>query len=51
VDAVEERFGRYRSAPSSQLLDELYVLIGALKVLGFESAYDAMRIKLAREMK
>lgn len=51
VEAVEERFGRYRSAPSSQLLDELYVLIGALKVLGFESAYDAMRIKLAREMK
>lgn len=51
VDAVEERFGSYRSAPSSQLLDELYVLIGALKVLGFESAYDAMRIKLAREMK
>lgn len=51
VAAVEERFDRYRSAPSSQLLDELYVLIGALKVLGFESAYDAMRMKLARVMK
>lgn len=51
VAAVEERFDQYRSAPNSQLLDELYVLIGALKVLGFESAYDAMRIKLAQVMK
>jgi repressor LexA len=51
VAAVEERFDRYHSTPSSQLLDELYVLIGALKVLGFESAYDAMRIKLAQVMK
>jgi SOS-response transcriptional repressor LexA len=47
VEAVNERFGRYEHAPNPQLLDELYVLIGALKVLGFDEAYEAMRSKLA----
>lgn len=47
VDAVEERFDRFSGASSPQLLDELYVLVGALKVLGFDGAYEAMRSKLA----
>lgn len=47
VEAVNERFGRYNQAQTPQLLDELYVLIGALKVLGFDEAYEAMRSKLA----
>jgi len=47
VEAVEERFTRYGQSPNPQLLDELYVLIGALKVLGFDGAYEAMRSKLA----
>ena len=47
VEAVEERFERYNQASSPQLLDELYVLVGSLKVLGFEGAYEAMRLKLA----
>lgn len=47
VEAVTERFGRYEQQANPQLLDELYVLIGALKVLGFEGAYEAMRSKLA----
>jgi SOS-response transcriptional repressor LexA len=47
VDSVNERFGRYETQPNPQLLDELYVLIGALKVLGFDGAYEAMRSKLA----
>jgi SOS-response transcriptional repressor LexA len=50
VEAVENRFTVYESSPSSQLLDEIYVLIGALKVLGFDGAYEAMRSKLARLM-
>ena len=50
VDAVEERFTRYDQAPGPQLLDELYVLIGALKVLGFDGAYEAMRSKLAQKI-
>jgi len=47
VGAVEARFALYNAKPDSQVLDELYVLIGALKVLGFDSAYEAMRSKLA----
>jgi len=47
VEAVNERFSRYDAAPNPQLLDELYVLVGALKVLGFDGAYEAMRAKLA----
>lgn len=46
VSAVLERFDRYSHDPSSQLMDELYVLIGALRVLGLEEAYEAMRAKL-----
>jgi hypothetical protein len=41
----------YAQSPNSQLLDELYVLIGALKVLGFDGAYEAMRAKLANVVK
>jgi len=51
VEAVEERFTRYAQSPSPQLLDELYVLIGALKVLGFDGAYEAMRSKLSEKVK
>lgn len=51
VEAVEARFGQYSQSPSQQLLDELYVLIGALKVLGFDGAYEAMRSKLTTVVK
>lgn len=47
VEAVNERFDRYAQQANPQLLDELYVLIGALKVLGFDEAYEAMRAKLS----
>lgn len=48
VGAVESRFAEYKARPSQQLMDELYVLIGALKVLGFDAAYEAMRTHLAK---
>lgn len=51
VEAVKERFVMYQTAASPQLLDELYVLIGALKVLGFDGAYEAMRSQLASVVK
>lgn len=51
VEAVEARFKQYDSSPQPNLLDELYVLIGALKVLGFEGAYEAMRAKLSDKIK
>lgn len=51
VEAVEQRFTQYTNSPTPLLLDELYVLIGALKVLGFDGAYEAMRSKLASVVK
>jgi len=51
VEAVEARFSQYAASPSQQLLDELYVLIGALKVLDFDKAYEAMRTKLTDAVK
>jgi len=51
VDAVRERFTEYKQASDSSKLDELYVLIGALKVLGFEGAYQSMRSELAELVK
>ena len=51
VEAVEARFAQYSSAPGQLLLDELYVLIGALKILGFENAYEATRTKLTNVVK
>ncbi|UTX51398.1 hypothetical protein KI440_00320 [Candidatus Saccharibacteria bacterium TM7i] len=50
VEAVEARFGQYDQNKDAGVLDELYVLIGALKVLGFDGAYEAMRAKLARKL-
>ena len=51
VEAVNQRFTQYEQSPSPLLMDELYVLIGALKVLGFDGAYEAMRSKLASVVK
>lgn len=48
VGVIEGRFVQYEKTPQSKVLDEIYVLVGALKVLGFNTAYEAMRAKLAR---
>lgn len=48
VSAIDERFSRYEQQRSPQLLDELYVLIGALKVLGFDTAYEQQRDHLTK---
>lgn len=48
VEAIQARFAEYRHHADSQLLDELYVLVGALKVLGFSEAYEAMRSELGK---
>ncbi|MFZ1301804.1 MAG: hypothetical protein WAQ27_04510 [Candidatus Microsaccharimonas sp.] len=47
VDAIHERIETYKQKPDPTTLDELYVLIGALKVLGFEGAYQSTRSELA----
>jgi len=51
VEAVRERFDMYKQSSDSSTLDELYVLIGSLKVLGFEGAYQSMRSELAELVK
>lgn len=51
VEEIKRRFDRYRHTPSPQLMDELYVLVGALKVLGFDGAYESTRAELAGLMR
>lgn len=48
VDAVNARFVEYEKSKSKNTLDELYVLIGAMKILGLEGAYQAARSRLGR---
>lgn len=51
VDEIKSRFDSYSNNKTQQNLDELYVLIGALKILGFEGGYQAMRARLAEVLK
>jgi len=46
VTAITDRFIAYKARPTNETLDELYVLIAALKVLGLGSAHEAMKTKL-----
>ena len=47
TDAVNERFTSYERQPNQRTLDELYVLIGALKILGLDAAHEAARSRLS----
>lgn len=49
--AIEERFTTFKKSRDRMTLDELYVLIGTLKILGFEGAHEAMKSKLAAALK
>lgn len=48
VDAINDRFSLYASSPNRMTLDELYVLIGTLKILGLDGAHEASKAKLAK---
>ena len=48
VDAINARFNTYENTPSQMTLDELYVLIGALKILGLDGAHEASKAKLSK---
>jgi repressor LexA len=48
VDAINDRFALYNNSPSQMTLDELYVLIGTLKILGLDGAHEASKAKLTR---
>lgn len=46
VEAITARFDDYEKAPKQETLDELYVLIGALKILGLDGAHESMKSRL-----
>jgi len=48
VDAINKRFNTYENSPNQMTLDELYVLIGALKILGLEGAHEASKARLGK---
>lgn len=48
VDAVTSRFDAYEKQADGDLLDELYVLIAALKVLGLDAAHEATKVRLLK---
>ena len=48
VDAINERFNTYENSPNQMTLDELYVLIGVLKILGLEGAHEASKARLGK---
>ncbi len=47
IDAITTRFDAYAQMKDETTLDELYVLIGALKVLGLNDAHLSMKTRLA----
>jgi len=48
VDAINDRFTQYEQSPNRMTLDELYVLIGALKILGLDGAHESMKSRIIK---
>lgn len=48
VEAINQRFDAYEKTPSTEVMDELYVLVGALKILGLQGAHEAAKSRLFR---
>ncbi|MGE5327752.1 MAG: hypothetical protein ACM3KH_00280, partial [Thiobacillus sp.] len=52
VSAISSRFDELKNTNDAvKILDELYVLIGSLKVLGLDGAHVAMKTRLVEYMK
>ena len=51
INAVTDKFDALDKADSVEILDELYVLVGALKVLGLDGAHVAMKTRLVDYLK
>lgn len=51
ISAINDKFNALEIEHSAEILDELYVLIGALKILGIENAHVAMKTKLVDYLK
>lgn len=46
INSVTDRFDELEASDDEEVLNELYVLIGALKVLGLDGAHVAMKTRL-----
>ena len=46
VGAINDKFNDYEESRNPELLDELYVLVGALKILKLDAAHVAMKTRL-----
>ena len=51
VNAISAKFNALDESGSSEKVDEIYVLVGALKVLGLDSAHMAMKTRLVDYLK
>ena len=49
VELVEEKFTDYSATPTSKKRDDLFVLVGALHVLGLEEAAQAYKTRLPKD--
>jgi repressor LexA len=47
VERLNQRFDNYGKQPNKDLLNEIYVLTGALSVLGFEEAASSAKSRLS----
>lgn len=47
VDRIKTRFAAYEKEPTAKARDDLFVLVGALHVLGFEGPASAFKTKLS----
>lgn len=51
INAITDKFDVLYDSHSQETLDELYVLVGALKVLGLDGAHVAMKTRLTDYLK
>lgn len=51
VEAITDRFKIYEATPNQMTLDELYVLVGTLKILGLDGAHESMKVRLSQAMR
>lgn len=51
INAVNDKFNSFENTRSPEALDELYVLVGALKVLGLDGAHVSMKARLVDYLK
>jgi len=51
VDEITDRFAIYAQSPNQMTLDELYVLVGTLKILGLDGAHESMKVRLSEAIR